>query len=254
MNRFVPNPTPCGRRGASSLAGRRRLRRAGLDRSALARWLLQAAPTPAPTCWPKAAALPGQSEACRLPVHERCAQPGRHVRPQAGAHEIQRHALQGRHAGRLERPADRPPDAVAVRRSASTARAACEISSLFPHTAQFADDLCVIRSMYTDTAAHASGCLQMNTGSVADRQAEPGLVAELRPGHREREPAELRGDDRSRAAARSAAPRTGRRATCRPPIRARCSAAAARRCSIWPRPPGISRSHAAPTRSICSKS
>src|ERR1700678_3134874 len=28
------------------------------------------------------------------------------------------------------------------------------ISSLFPHTARFADDLCVIRSMYTDTAAH----------------------------------------------------------------------------------------------------
>ncbi|MBW3539279.1 MAG: DUF1501 domain-containing protein [Planctomycetes bacterium] len=40
------------------------------------------------------------------------------------------------------------------------------ISSLFPHTARHADDLCVIRSMYTDTAAHASGCLQMNTGSV----------------------------------------------------------------------------------------
>ena len=41
-----------------------------------------------------------------------------------------------------------------------------EVSSLFPHTARFADDLCVIRSMYTDTAAHASGCLQMNSGSV----------------------------------------------------------------------------------------
>jgi hypothetical protein len=41
-----------------------------------------------------------------------------------------------------------------------------EISSLFPHTAKFADDLCVLRSMYTDTAAHASGCLQMNTGSI----------------------------------------------------------------------------------------
>jgi Protein of unknown function (DUF1501) len=40
------------------------------------------------------------------------------------------------------------------------------ISSLFPHTAKFADDLCVLRAMYTDTAAHASGCLQMNTGSV----------------------------------------------------------------------------------------
>ncbi len=41
-----------------------------------------------------------------------------------------------------------------------------EISSLFPNVARFADDLCVVRSLYTDTAAHASGCLQLNTGSV----------------------------------------------------------------------------------------
>ena len=41
-----------------------------------------------------------------------------------------------------------------------------EISSLFPHIAQHADELCVIRSMHADTAAHASGCLQMNTGSI----------------------------------------------------------------------------------------
>src|SRR5262245_16545185 len=40
------------------------------------------------------------------------------------------------------------------------------ISSLFPHTAKHADDLCVLRGLYTDTAAHASGCLQMNTGNV----------------------------------------------------------------------------------------
>ena len=40
------------------------------------------------------------------------------------------------------------------------------ISSLYQHLARHADDLCVIRSMHTDTAAHASGCLQMNTGSV----------------------------------------------------------------------------------------
>ena len=39
------------------------------------------------------------------------------------------------------------------------------ISSLFPHTAKFADDLCVVRSLYTDTAAHAGGCLQLNTGT-----------------------------------------------------------------------------------------
>ena len=41
-----------------------------------------------------------------------------------------------------------------------------EISDIFPHTSQHADDICVIRSLQTDTAAHASGCLQMNTGSV----------------------------------------------------------------------------------------
>ncbi|MFO0915759.1 MAG: DUF1501 domain-containing protein [Pirellulales bacterium] len=41
-----------------------------------------------------------------------------------------------------------------------------EISSLYPHLSRFADDLCVIRSMHTDTAAHASGCIQMNTGAV----------------------------------------------------------------------------------------
>jgi hypothetical protein len=45
-------------------------------------------------------------------------------------------------------------------------RSGLEISSLFPHTSKFADDLCVIRSMHSDTAAHASGCLQMNSGSI----------------------------------------------------------------------------------------
>jgi hypothetical protein len=45
-------------------------------------------------------------------------------------------------------------------------RSGLPISDIFPHTSRFADDICVIRSMYTDTAAHASGCLQMNTGNV----------------------------------------------------------------------------------------
>jgi hypothetical protein len=40
-----------------------------------------------------------------------------------------------------------------------------EISELFPHTAKHADELCVLRAMQTDTAAHSSGCLQLNTGS-----------------------------------------------------------------------------------------
>src|SRR2546430_8619045 len=60
-----------------------------------------------------------------------------------------------------------------------------EISSLFPHTAKFDDDLCVIRSMHTDTAAHASGCLQMNTGNVrseehtSELQSQSNLVCRL---------------------------------------------------------------------------
>jgi hypothetical protein len=52
-----------------------------------------------------------------------------------------------------------------------------EISSLFPHTSRFADDLCVIKSLYTDTAAHASGCLQLNTGNV--QIGKPSLGAWL---------------------------------------------------------------------------
>ncbi|MBX9654597.1 DUF1501 domain-containing protein [bacterium] len=40
-----------------------------------------------------------------------------------------------------------------------------EISELFPQLAIHADDLCVIRSMFTDSSAHGSACLEMNTGS-----------------------------------------------------------------------------------------
>ena len=40
------------------------------------------------------------------------------------------------------------------------------ISDIYPNLAKHADDLCVIRSMHTDTPAHASGCIQMNTGAV----------------------------------------------------------------------------------------
>ena len=39
-----------------------------------------------------------------------------------------------------------------------------DVSSLFPHTAQCVDDLCVIRSMVTDDPNHPGGCLLMHTG------------------------------------------------------------------------------------------
>ena len=40
------------------------------------------------------------------------------------------------------------------------------VSSLFPHVGQFADDLCVINSMYAETPTHSPGILQMNSGSI----------------------------------------------------------------------------------------
>jgi hypothetical protein len=39
------------------------------------------------------------------------------------------------------------------------------ISSLFPHIAKHADDLCLINSMHTDVGNHPQAILQMNTGS-----------------------------------------------------------------------------------------
>ena len=41
------------------------------------------------------------------------------------------------------------------------------ISELFPKVAECADDLCVIRSMYTDNADHAQATLGIHTGSVS---------------------------------------------------------------------------------------
>jgi hypothetical protein len=52
-----------------------------------------------------------------------------------------------------------------------------EISSLFPNVARFADDLCVIRSMYADTPTHSPGILQMNSGSIV--AGRPSLGAWL---------------------------------------------------------------------------
>jgi hypothetical protein len=48
-----------------------------------------------------------------------------------------------------------------------------EISDLFPNIAKCADDLAIIRSTYTDSFAHGSGLLQMNTGFL--RQGYPSL-------------------------------------------------------------------------------
>jgi hypothetical protein len=56
---------------------------------------------------------------------------------------------------------------------ASWGQAGFVVSDLYPHLARHVDDLAVIRSMHTDSFAHGSGLLQMNTGFV--RQGHPSL-------------------------------------------------------------------------------
>ena len=68
----------------------------------------------------------------------------------------------------------------------------------------------------------------------ASRPAQPGLVAQLRPGHDEPEPARVRRDDRVRGRARRPRRRfttaSGARAACRPSIRASRFVLRATRC------------------------
>jgi hypothetical protein len=41
-----------------------------------------------------------------------------------------------------------------------------EISELFPQVAKHADDLCVVRSMFSDVPNHESALMMMNTGNL----------------------------------------------------------------------------------------
>ena len=41
-----------------------------------------------------------------------------------------------------------------------------EVSTLFPHVAQCVDDLCFVRSFYTDSTVHAPAMYQVNTGRI----------------------------------------------------------------------------------------
>ncbi len=64
-------------------------------------------------------------------------------------------ALQMRHPGTL---------LGSPRKFAKHGQSGVEVSDLYPHLARRVDDLAVIRSTYTDSFAHGSGLLQMNTG------------------------------------------------------------------------------------------
>ncbi len=81
------------------------------------------------------------------------------------------------------------------------------MSDAVPHLHDVADELCVIKSMYTDQFNHAPAELLLFTGSPRAGPAVDGVVGHLRPRLGEREPAGLRRADlqrrRSPAAARA---------------------------------------------------
>jgi hypothetical protein len=52
-----------------------------------------------------------------------------------------------------------------------------DISELWPHVGEVADDICWIRSVYTDIPNHEPSCLMMNTG--ANQQGRPSIGAWL---------------------------------------------------------------------------
>ncbi|MBM3737525.1 MAG: DUF1501 domain-containing protein, partial [Acidobacteria bacterium] len=55
-----------------------------------------------------------------------------------------------------------------------------EISDFYPQVGKCADKIAVVRSMYTDSFAHGSGLLQMNTGFI--RQGYPSIGSWLNYG------------------------------------------------------------------------
>ena len=117
---------------------------------------------------------------------------------------------------------------LAVPSSRSTARPARGSATCCRTRPTVADDLCIVRSMYTEAINHDPGDHVLPDRLADRRPAQHGRVAQLRAGQREREPAVVRGADHARAKAASRSTRAcGAAASCRRGIRA-CSSAAAR--------------------------
>ncbi|MBN9690457.1 MAG: DUF1501 domain-containing protein [Verrucomicrobia bacterium] len=171
MNRFIPNPTPCGRSrreflwqmggGFAGVALADLLSRSGVAHAAVpdpaADLTRPLAPRPAhfPTRAKHVVFLFMNGGPSQVDTFDpKPALTRYHGKPYTGDAKV---GSNGRPIGKLmQSPFE----------FQQHGQSGLEISSLFPHTARFADDLCVLRSMHSDTAAHASGCLQMNSGSI----------------------------------------------------------------------------------------
>ena len=66
-----------------------------------------------------------------------------------------------------------------------------DVSELWPHLGEVADDICWVRSVYTDIPNHEPSCLMMNTGANQAGPSLHGRLADLRTRHRKPESAGL---------------------------------------------------------------
>ncbi len=171
----------------------------------------------------------GQGQGVHRPLHVRRCQPGRHVRPQARAHPVERQADPdpGQRPG-PEGPQSRDaPGLVAQVRPARSGRD----DGLRPVSAPGA-----VRGRRGGHPQHVHRQLCARLGPPPDEHGlsapgipEPGLVGDVWAGDGQPEPAGLRRACSTSAAGRSPALPTGARASCRRPIRGRSFAPAATR-------------------------
>ena len=113
-------------------------------------------------------------------------------------------------------------------------RAACGCRTGIRTSREHVDEMTMFRSCWADGLNHVGSVCQMNTGSILAGRPSMGAWVTYGLGTRQSQPADVRDPDRRRRRC-SAAPRTGAPDSCRRPIRARCSAARARRFWTWRR-------------------
>ena len=88
--------------------------------------------------------------------------------------------------GMTSRPDDASRSRPSIFKFAQHGKSGAWLSELLPHTAEVADDLCFVKSMHTEAINHDPAITFIQTGSQLAGPAEHGLVAQLRPGQRER--------------------------------------------------------------------
>ncbi|WP_315820391.1 DUF1501 domain-containing protein [Paraflavitalea speifideaquila] len=67
-------------------------------------------------------------------------------------------------------------------------RARAQISELLPYTAGVVDDLCIIKTLYTEAINHDPALTFFSNGRTGRQQAQHGRLVKLWPGQREQEP------------------------------------------------------------------